>query len=165
MLTGSSKKKLTSDERRIQKYLLRRTITSQATAVTTTNIAAAVHLSNDEAWRTLDKMYEKSLVDRSPDKGRRRHFLLNGITRRRYYGRNMQRAFTQFAQELLRYAMQTPTILVILRCTIADIRSLVDVWTDLDRYNEYISILTNNGIITKLPKLLWRSEAISWWLQ
>ena len=152
-------------ERLVERYLTRRSIRSPATAVTTTNIANAVSLSNDDAWRTLDKMHDKSIVDRTPRKGNRRHFLLNSVTRRRYYGRNMQRAFLQCAQELVRQAQISASVLTVLNCTMNDLLSLTDLWTDLDTYNRYVAILHSRALLMMLPMLQWRSEAIRWWLQ
>ncbi len=148
----------------IENYLKRRTIRSRRLAVTTTNIALAVKMPNDKTWRTLEKMHEKNKVDRTPTKGSRKHYLLNNITWQRYYGRNMERIFLQCAADLLRYATADPSILKLLNCTLADIRSLVSVFTDVDRYNRYIATLANKGVVTALPRLLWRSDPISWWL-
>ena len=164
-MTKRRRKGRINAELRIENYLTRRTIRSLATAVTTTNIASAVNLPNDKTWRTLDTMCGKNIVNRYPSKKTgRRHFLMNSITRQRYYGRSMRRLFAEFVQELLKRAIATASILAVLECTLDDIKSLTDLGRDLGRYNAYLTTLRNSGLVMRLPRLLWRSDAIRWWL-
>jgi len=76
----------------------------------------------------------------------------------------MRRVFAEFVQELLKRAIATASILAVLECTLDDIKSLTDLGRDLGRYNAYVTTLRNSGLVMRLPRLLWRSDAIRWWL-
>lgn len=160
------KKTLTPNiERLIENYLRRRIIQSQRIAVTTSNIAFALGLAKDKTWRILTKMYNKKIIDRSP-KDKPWSFLVNTDTNERYYTiQEKQDAFTEVIQQLRWRTQTSPSLLTIFGCTINDVNNLKEYHKDLETYNGYVITLSNKGLITGLPLLVWRSAPIVWWLR
>lgn len=143
--------------------LEKRVARTQATALRTSEIAKGVGIDDPQAWRTLNDLNAEHAVERYPRKGRSIRYIKHDRTGKPFFPPDgTEQIFARCVEQLYELAQTAPQILVILRTTLVDIKSL-DL-SQLDVYNAWVHRLEMHGMSGRLSTLSWQTMAIRWWL-